>query len=96
MQKWSAAFKKAWKNEDVRGWMLWAAATLLLFWPCARFLYAYTYSTMTPATKLSSAFFMAAILGGVISWGINEAAFRMRKRRAALEKKKNRKKDGKR
>lgn len=96
MPKWSAVVKKAWKNEDMRGWMLWAAATLLLFWPCARLLYAYTYSTMPPATKLSSAAFLAAILGGVISWGINEAAFRMRKRRAASEKKKNRKKDGKR
>jgi membrane protein YqaA with SNARE-associated domain len=95
MPKWSAV-KKAWKNEDVRGWMLWAAVSLVLFWPCARFLYAYTYSTMPPATKLASAAFMAAISGGVISWGINEAAFRMRKRRAASEKRKSRKKDAKR
>lgn len=96
MPNWVGSVRKAWKNEDVRGWILWGIVSLAFFGPCVLFLYAFTYSTMEPATKISSAAFMAAVLGGVVSWGINEASFRLRKRRAAAEKRKNRKKGGKR
>ena len=94
MPKWSATVKRVWKNEDARGWILWGAATAALLGPCLWLMFNYTYSTMTPATKTASAAFVAAILGGVVSWGTNETLFRLRKRRAAAEKKRNRKKGG--
>ncbi|MBW7864743.1 MAG: hypothetical protein GX580_14560 [Candidatus Hydrogenedens sp.] len=96
MAGWTGKVRKLLKNEDVLGWVIWGVLTLALLWPCIYFVYEYTYSTVSPATRVVSGVFVAAIAGGFLSWIVNEIMYRVKRRRKEGGKKaaKNRRKPG--
>lgn len=81
MAGWTGKARKLLKNEDVLGWVIWAALTLALLGPSIYLVYEYTYSTVSPATRVVTGVFVAAIAGGVLSWVVNEIMYRVKKLR---------------
>ncbi len=96
MAGWTGKVRKLLKNEDVLGWVIWAALTLTLLGPSIYFVYEYTYSTVSPATRVVTGVFVAAIAGGFLSWIVNEIMYRVKRRRKDGGKKtqKNKRKSG--
>ncbi len=82
--------KKLLKNPDVIGWVLWLVIGAALYPLCIHLMFKYTYDQMPIVTRYIVGIFMAAMLSGVISVGINDLWHRMRRKKPA-----SRRKDGK-
>ena len=79
--------KKLLKDPDFIGWMVWLVLTAILSPLCILLMYKYTYNTATNVVRYIVGLFVAAMLAGVISVGINDLLFRLRRRRDAAKRK---------
>jgi hypothetical protein len=79
--------KKLLKDPDFIGWMVWILLTAALSPLCIHLMFKYTYDTASPVTRYIIGLFAAAILSGVISVGINDLWFRLRRKREASRRK---------
>ena len=79
--------KKLLKDPDFIGWMIWIILTVALSPLCVHLMFKYTYDTASPIVRYVVGFFAAAMLAGVLSLGINELLFRLRRKREASKRK---------
>ncbi len=83
--------KKLLADPDFIGWMIWMAFTLALAPLFIWLMYTYTYDTATSVVRWIVGIFAAAVVAGLLSMGINELWFRMRRLRGASKRKNNKK-----
>ena len=86
--------KKLLKDPDFIGWTIWLILTAALAPLCIYLMYMYTFDTATTVVRWIVGIFAAAMLSGVLSMGINELWFRLRRKRETA-KRKSAKKTGK-
>jgi len=83
--------KKLLQDPDFIGWMLWLVLTAALAPLCIWLMYNYTYNSATTVVRWIVGIFAAAMLSGLLSMGINEIWFRLRKSRSAAKRKSTKK-----
>jgi hypothetical protein len=83
--------KKLLKDPDFIGWMIWLILTAALAPLCIYLMYMYTFDTATAVVRWIVGLFAAAMLSGVLSMGINELWFRLRRKRGAAKRKSGKK-----
>ena len=79
------------KDPDFVGWVIWLIITAALAPLCIHLMYQYTYNTATAIVRWIVGIFAAAMLSGVISVGINELWFRLRRKRGSAKRKSGKK-----
>ena len=79
--------KKLLKDPDFIGWMTWLILTVVLSPLCIHLMFKYTYDSASPVIRYIVGLFAAAMLAGVLSLGINELLFRLRRKREASKRK---------
>ncbi len=79
--------KKLLKDPDFLGWLIWLVLTAALAPLCIHLMFTYTYDTASVAIRYIVGFFAAAMLAGVLSLGINELLFRLRRKRGGSKRK---------
>jgi hypothetical protein len=83
--------KKLLKDPDFIGWVTWFVLAAALSPLCIHLMYQYTYDTATAVVRWIVGLFAAAMIAGVLSLGINELLFRLRRKRGASKRKDSRK-----
>ena len=83
--------KKLLKDPDFIGWMMWLGLSILLAPLCVHLMFKYTYDTASPVTRYIVGIFAAAMLSGVISMGVNDLWYRIKRRRGAAKRKEGKK-----
>lgn len=83
--------KKLLKDPDFVGWMIWLALTIVLSPPCIYLMFKLFYGNMPLVAFYVVGIFVAAMLSGAISAGVNELWYRMKRRQGAAKRKNGKK-----